>query len=104
MVTTAPGSVRAIKLAGPASSQSFLSRAVSEISRKSPVQKGSKSSSLQKRKPIIAFDRDICNDYAAATSREWLVTNAIGGYASGTISGCSTRRYHVLLLMTRQPP
>jgi len=26
--------------------------------------------------------------------REWLVTNGLGGYASGTISGMVTRRYH----------
>jgi len=26
--------------------------------------------------------------------REWLVTNGLGGYASGTVSGVPTRRYH----------
>jgi predicted glycogen debranching enzyme len=30
-------------------------------------------------------------------SREWLVTNGLGGYASGTIGGVTTRRYHSLL-------
>jgi predicted glycogen debranching enzyme len=30
-------------------------------------------------------------------TREWLVTNGLGGYASGTISGVATRRYHGLL-------
>jgi predicted glycogen debranching enzyme len=54
--------------------------------------------------PVLAFDRTICNDFAAASSREWLVTNAIGGYASGTISGCATRRYHGLLFAALQPP
>src|SRR6185436_10600417 len=34
----------------------------------------------------------------ALISREWLVTNGIGGYASGTISGACTRRYHSLLV------
>jgi predicted glycogen debranching enzyme len=29
---------------------------------------------------------------------EWLVTNGLGGYASGTISGACTRRYHGLLI------
>ena len=29
-------------------------------------------------------------------AREWLVTNGLGGYASGTISGAITRRYHGL--------
>ncbi|MBF5041104.1 glycogen debranching protein [Aggregicoccus sp. 17bor-14] len=31
-------------------------------------------------------------------SREWLVTNGRGGYASGTIAGCNTRRYHGLFI------
>ncbi|HLC13942.1 MAG TPA: glycogen debranching enzyme N-terminal domain-containing protein, partial [Chthoniobacterales bacterium] len=30
--------------------------------------------------------------------REWLVTNGLGGFASGTISGAITRRYHGLLI------
>ncbi len=31
-------------------------------------------------------------------TREWLVANGLGGYASGTISGIATRRYHGLLV------
>jgi len=55
-------------------------------------------------KSVVWFDRSICNDLAAASSREWLVANAIGGYASGTIAGCATRRYHGILLAALQPP
>ncbi len=55
-------------------------------------------------KPVVTFDRTVCNDFAAASSREWLVTNAIGGYASGAIAGCATRRYHGILLAALQPP
>src|SRR5438132_8095111 len=36
--------------------------------------------------------------------REWLVTNGLGGYASGTISGASTRRYHGLLIAAHPAP
>src|SRR5215470_19637318 len=104
MATTGRASARAIKPDGLALLQSFSSRAVSDASRKSFAKKGSKNSSLQKHKPIIAFDRGICNDYDAASSREWLVTNAIGGFAAGTISGCSTRRYHGQLFAALQPP
>jgi len=57
-----------------------------------------------KAKPVVAFDRSICNDFAAASSREWLVTNGIGGYASGTVAGCATRRYHGVLLAALKPP
>src|SRR5947209_8585868 len=37
-------------------------------------------------------------------SREWLVTNGLGGYASGTVSGASTRRYHGLLVSALPAP
>lgn len=52
----------------------------------------------------IAFGRAICCDLAAAERREWLVTNGIGGFASGTIAGTLTRRYHGLLIAALQPP
>ncbi len=52
----------------------------------------------------IQFGREICGDLSAAESREWLVTNGIGGYASGTIAASQTRRYHGLLVAALQPP
>ncbi len=33
-------------------------------------------------------------DAEANLTREWLVTNGLGGYASGTVAGVMTRRYH----------
>src|SRR5437762_8364321 len=36
--------------------------------------------------------------------REWLVTNGLGGYASGTVSGAITRRYHGLLIAALPNP
>jgi predicted glycogen debranching enzyme len=36
--------------------------------------------------------------------REWLVTNGLGGYASGTVSGSITRRYHGLLIAALPNP
>jgi len=53
---------------------------------------------------VIAFRSDVCRDWARATSREWLETNGIGGYASGTIAGAHTRRYHGLLIAALRPP
>ena len=35
---------------------------------------------------------------------EWLVTNGLGGYASGTVSGAATRRYHGLLIAALPAP
>src|SRR3979490_2696589 len=37
-------------------------------------------------------------------NREWLVTNGLGGYASGTVSGAITRRYHGLLIAALPAP
>ncbi|MFW6065974.1 MAG: amylo-alpha-1,6-glucosidase, partial [Planctomycetota bacterium] len=37
-------------------------------------------------------------------SREWLLTNELGAYASSTVLGCNTRRYHGLLVATTTPP
>ena len=31
-------------------------------------------------------------------NREWLVSNGLGGYASGTLGGVPSRRYHCLLI------
>ena len=37
-------------------------------------------------------------------SKEWLLTNSRGSYASSTIIGCNTRRYHGLLIGSLNPP
>ncbi|MEH2254627.1 amylo-alpha-1,6-glucosidase [Nostoc sp.] len=52
----------------------------------------------------IEFGRETCGNLGIAESREWLVTNGIGGYASGTVAGLLTRRYHGLLVAALKPP
>jgi predicted glycogen debranching enzyme len=52
----------------------------------------------------IHLPERICTNLHAALSREWLVTNGIGGFASGTVAGALTRRYHGLLLAALHPP
>jgi predicted glycogen debranching enzyme len=52
----------------------------------------------------VQFGREVCGDLQQAESREWLVTNGLGGYASGTVAGTSTRKYHGLLIAALQPP
>jgi predicted glycogen debranching enzyme len=44
------------------------------------------------------------NDPEAFVTREWLVTNGLGGYASGTVAGVITRRYHGLLIAALAAP
>jgi predicted glycogen debranching enzyme len=53
---------------------------------------------------VVDFGREICGELRAAESREWLVTNGIGGYAFGTIAGHQTRCYHGLLVAALHPP
>jgi predicted glycogen debranching enzyme len=36
--------------------------------------------------------------------KEWLITNGLGGYASSTVLGVNTRKYHGLLVAAMQPP
>ncbi len=52
----------------------------------------------------IDFGREICGELNVAQAREWLVTNGIGGYASGTVAGMLTRSYHGLLVAALRPP
>lgn len=52
----------------------------------------------------IYYGRGICNELSSAESLEWLVTNGIGGYASGTVANVLTRRYHGLLIAALKPP
>lgn len=42
--------------------------------------------------------------YEPMPRREWLVTNGLGGYASGTVAGVITRRYHGLLISALPAP
>jgi len=48
----------------------------------------------------ISFGRSICCDLNQTISREWLVTNGLGGYAAGTVAGVLTRMQHGLLVAT----
>jgi predicted glycogen debranching enzyme len=52
----------------------------------------------------MRFGRQLCGDLDAASAREWLVTDGLGGFAMGTVGGLRTRRYHGLLVVATQPP
>ena len=53
---------------------------------------------------MIRFDETICRDLNTSAKREWLETNGLGGFASSTVSGINTRRYHGLLVAATEPP
>ncbi len=50
------------------------------------------------RRVVSLDDRERLRD------REWIVGNGLGGYASGTLGGCPTRRYHGLLISALPNP
>src|SRR5215467_8134067 len=53
---------------------------------------------------MIQFKKSVCGDLTDALSREWLETNGLGGFASSTIIGLNSRRYHGLLVAATKPP
>jgi predicted glycogen debranching enzyme len=53
---------------------------------------------------VIEFVENVCRDLKEATAREWLETNGLGGFASSTVAGLNTRRYHGLLVAATRPP
>jgi hypothetical protein len=52
----------------------------------------------------LVWGQEISGDLPLAEAREWLRTNGIGGFASGTVPGVLTRRYHGLLVAALKPP
>jgi len=44
------------------------------------------------------------SDFKKSKKLEWLETNGLGGYASGTVSGANTRKYHGVLIASVNPP
>src|SRR5277367_4755999 len=52
----------------------------------------------------LSFRAGAEQDLDPLLTREWLVTNGLGGYASGTASGVVTRRYHGLLIAALPAP
>ncbi|MBQ0897534.1 glycogen debranching enzyme family protein [Micromonospora sp. U56] len=52
----------------------------------------------------IGFGPQVCGELAGGATREWLVTDGLGGYAMGTVSGLRTRRYHGLLVVAGETP
>src|SRR6476661_7967827 len=52
----------------------------------------------------IPWSSENATDKEAYVTREWLVTNGLGGYASGTVAGVITRRYHGVLISALPSP
>jgi predicted glycogen debranching enzyme len=53
---------------------------------------------------VYFFGKNDWHTFEQGAQKEWLVTNGIGGYASGTIINANTRKYHSLLTAALNPP
>jgi predicted glycogen debranching enzyme len=54
--------------------------------------------------PKMTLDRNVLSNLEKSISLEWVVANGLGGYASSTILGVNTRKYHGLLVPSFNPP
>ncbi|MEW5762358.1 MAG: amylo-alpha-1,6-glucosidase [Bacillota bacterium] len=53
---------------------------------------------------MLEFGKADWRTFARGIEKEWLVTNGLGGFASGTVIGANARRYHGLLVASLRPP
>jgi predicted glycogen debranching enzyme len=54
--------------------------------------------------PAIKLTKEALSRFDEVIRQEWLVTNGLGGYASSTVLGINTRKYHGLLVAALHPP
>ncbi len=59
---------------------------------------------LNAKLPQIYIGPQSLSDFEDAIKMEWIETNGLGGYASSTILGINTRKYHGLLVAAFNPP
>ncbi|HSZ24658.1 MAG TPA: glycogen debranching enzyme N-terminal domain-containing protein, partial [Cytophagaceae bacterium] len=52
----------------------------------------------------ITFNKEITQNFDKASTKEWLETNGLGGWASSTICGANTRNYHGMFVIATKPP
>ncbi len=54
--------------------------------------------------PTLRLNKDELSRFEETIQKEWLITNGLGGYASSTVLGVNTRKYHGLLVAALHPP
>jgi predicted glycogen debranching enzyme len=54
--------------------------------------------------PVLEIKKNIIQDLNKSKKLEWIITNGLGGYASSTVIGMNTRKYHGLLITSDKPP
>jgi predicted glycogen debranching enzyme len=63
-----------------------------------------RSSDFTLERMLTTYEPIITQRFDLASKFEWLETNGIGGYASSTLPGLNTRKYHGLLVAATKPP
>jgi predicted glycogen debranching enzyme len=54
--------------------------------------------------PALTFPKDALSRFGDLIEKEWLITNGLGSYASSSVLGINTRKYHGLLVAALDPP
>jgi predicted glycogen debranching enzyme len=54
--------------------------------------------------PAITYPKEALSHFGELIEKEWLITNGLGSYASSTVLGINTRKYHGLLVAALDPP
>jgi len=54
--------------------------------------------------PAITYPKEALGRFGELIEKEWLITNGLGSYASSTVLGINTRKYHGLLVAALDPP
>jgi predicted glycogen debranching enzyme len=54
--------------------------------------------------PFLRLTKDDLSDFNNSMTKEWVITNGLGGYASSTVLGINSRKYHGLLVAALNPP
>ena len=52
----------------------------------------------------LTYHKEALSHFGEVIGKEWLITNGLGSYASSTVPGINTRKYHGLLVAALQPP
>ena len=54
--------------------------------------------------PIITFPKEALSRFGEVIEKEWLIANGLGSYASSSVAGINTRKYHGLFVAALDPP
>lgn len=52
----------------------------------------------------MVLDTAACRNFESTINLEWLITNGCGGYASSTVAGANSRKYHGYMVVAAKPP